>query len=1283
MIMNRIAVFLLAWGVLVASVPPVYAQSCNEMEVDAAAARVGELTTLLKIANFRADVTYMGEVALELEQFLGTCGDEVTGRLALVCNFDCHLQLGRYRLFLAAELPFLSSASGVSRNDTPLSPQAAQDIGREGLEVVERGLRILARQQGGGKSDGEEKASYRTFVRQLVALSALKIQLLMTTGDIWYQTVSEARIKQLDFLIAEALNAVGGAGIDSQPNLAKAYTNYEAALWTLIETKMDIPGESTYDDLRADLLLLENDLQARVDSVKKGYLFLNIDPLQFTTIPFEDLQQRLAETERDLDVVEGRVEAIVERWHANKFGEATRALDEERTIRSQEVNLIAHQIGKLENEAQVFANTVQQEINAVDAERDTFGFRQQIRNLEIQLATKIAEFENQRRQLQDRQELDLIVLNKEAEIERRNELRWLLSFEMTQMNLDLQISSIQSQMTEYERQVARNVNQREQLARQRQIIQTQISNSESGIKQSLANIEQTQTRSQDIYAKRRAVVREDICSIESQLAFIGETPASPFTPLVDGEQLCVVPTPVFTRSDYVGQMCGVGDEIGLRQKILDQQIQARAFMMKCVVGDADFSDLETMVGSDQIIIEGNGQLDAELAAVDCGRFSQTETDLAKQIWEEEKSLLEQRATELGEQRDEINKHIKFVEDWVGTFTTTIASIQAGVVAAETLYAALSSIPETTMAVAGMASGVYTSIKADKPAMAALEALRGVLDTTLQIGQIRISTENQIKALGRQLTQVRQANEQIDFQKALKSVALHNAHFQIAGRRAQGLDAIKELVLQNSIAAVDCDSQELGIDEQVARLKADHSRLLASLDLQSSENDLLSFDVATQERQIERYKNEIAILRLDLEKLELNDQQLEDDNTRIGELVAAAQGRLDRVRTAQGTVTGLAAESMVQTNVINELRERQQQQMLALSEAELAFVERRITSERGNTETLVEGLNGAIGLGLKSRELQASILEFQGEIRAEVTAQQEKLTELVSQIDDPAERRNLFIANQETLAELMKGIPEYLISKRRSLETANQLLHLMRRRFAVVHAVIGEEDTWPSTYVRNATQLDALVNDIVNKRFFDERQINIDVAQVVVPANSGFLRKLALTEAVEFEVSPFAATEDLMRENGFFTLWAPNKFRDRRNMTLIDMFVGTQYQCTGAQWNRFALTHQGSGFVFRPLAEGSTEVSADIVVGPERVGLQTFFNLADSQDEVNRIIRYWVQDRFQVRRFPRPNGPPNDTTSILPYLGAPVMGSYRLSLQPSDCPFDGAVFTLYFIFASAP
>ncbi len=1261
--------------------------SCTEMELDDAVAHAGELTTLLKIANFRADVAYMGEVALELEQFLETCGTEESGRLALVCDYDCHLQLGRYRLFVAAQLPLLSSASGINRNDSPLSPQAAQDTAREGLLVVERGLRLLARQQGGGEGDAAE-ASYRTFTRQLIALSSLKIQLLMTTGDVWYQTVSEARLKQLDFLIGEALSTTTGREGTDPPNLTKAYTNYEAALWTLIELKTDIPGDASYDDLRADILLIESDLQDRVGSVKRGYLFLNIDPLQFTTIPFEDLQNRLAETKRQLDVIENRVEAIVERWHANRFGEATRALDEERTIRSQEINLIAHRIGKIEHEAQIFANTVQQEINAVDAERDTFGFRQQIRNLEITLATRIAEFENQRRQLGQRRELDLLVLSKEAEIERRNELRWLLSWEMTQMNLDLQISSIETQITEYERQSARNTNQSQQLARQRQILETQIANSEAGIEQANAKIATIETRRTDLFAGRRAVAREDICGIEAQLALIGETADTPFAPLLADEAPCDVPTPEFTRNQYVGLMCGEGDEVGLRQKIIDQRIQARAFVMKCVVGDADFSDLSEMIPDSLIpsaaeTIEPIVELPPELDDVDCGSFTQTETDFARDLYQAEKELLEKKAADFADAIDQMEGHILAVELWAGIFDGSVIALQTGLAIAEASSAAMASVPVTTVAVAGLASGTYVEVDVSRPARESVSAARALLDGFIQIGKVTQQTMIQVQAMQRQLESVRRANSQIDYQKALKSVALHNTHFQLAGRLAQGRDDIRELVLQNSIAAVECDSQELGIDEQVARLKANHNRLLASLALQAQENDLLSFEIATQERQITRHQNEIAILNLDLEKLALSEQQLSEDNDRIASLVAAAEGRLDRVRRAQSTVLGLANESMAATNVINELRDRQQAQMLALSDAELAFVEQRISTETANTEVLVAGLNDAIDLGLKSRELQGQILEFQGEVLEEVSGQQDELMELVSQIDDPETRRNLFIANQETLSELMKGVPEYLVSKRRALENANRLLHLMRRRFAVVNATLGETDSIPQTYVRNATQLGALVDDIVNARFFDERQINIDVAQIVVPANSGFARRLALTETVEFEVSPFAATEELMRESGFFAVWAPNKFTDRRNMTLIDAFVGTQYQCTGAQWNRFALAHLGTGYVFRPIAEGSTEVSADILVGPERLSLQTFFNLADSQDEVNRIIRYWLQDRFQVRRFPRPNGPPNDTTSILPFLGSPVMGSYRVTLQPSDCPFDGAVFTLYFIFASEP
>lgn len=1281
--MRRLATILLILGALLIGTGQARAQDCLASDVDAATSRAAELTTLLKIANFRADVKYMGDVALELQQFLSTCGDEATGRLALVCDFDCHLQLGRYSLFLAADLPFLSSASGVSRNDTPLSPQAAQETGQHGIEIVERGLRILARQQAGdgGTAEGAE-ASYRGFVRQLVQLSSLKIQLMMNTGDIWYQTVSEARVKSLDFMVTDALGAVGGAGLAGQPNLSKAFTNYEAAMWVLVEVKMDIPGESTYDDLRADLLLQEADLTQRLDSVKQGFLFLNIDPMQFTTISFEELQDALRESEARLNEVERNVEAIVERWYAGKEGEATRALDEERTIRSQEVNLIAHKIGKLEHEAQTFATTVQQEINAVDAQKDTFGYRQQIRGLEIELATKIAEFENQRRQINDRQELDLIVLSKEAESERRNELRWLISWEMTKMNLDLQISSLESQITEYDRQTARNANQLEQSVRQRQILQTQIQNAQVGIDKANDTIAELTLQQTDLFARRRKLDRESICGIENQLAFIGEPSAAPFTPILAGEQPCQTVSPVFTRTEYATQMCGADGQSGLRAQLLTAQIQAKAFLLKCVIGDADFSDIEAMM-SDQQMIMSDIALPDELAAVDCGAFTQTETDFAREIYESEKEFYARKRADLEEARDEVTSQLDEVAAFFFGFTATTQVAQLALTIAQTADATVSAIPEVSVCACGLASGAITTIKPSMVTKSALDAAQSVLSSIIATGQITQANVNQINGLGQRLTQLSQGIGQLDLEKALKSRALIDTHFQLAGRQAQGAEDVKELTLQSSIAAVDCQSQTLGIDEQVARLNADHQRLVAQMDLQAGENDLISFQLADQQRNIDRLTNEIIILNLELDTLTLTDQQLADDNAQIAALVTATQGRIDRVKVAQVTVDGLSEESNAATNAINELRTRQEQQMLALTAEELAFVEQRITASTGNTEELVAGLAEARDLGLKSRELQDIILQFQGDIQTAITQQQDEMTALVAQIDDPAERRNLFIATQETMSELMKGIPEYLVTKRRLLESSNRLLHLMRRRFEVVQAFTGESGAIPEAYVRNATQLRALIDDIVNRRFFDERQINIDVATVIVPANSGFARKLALTENVEFEVSPFAATEALMKANGYFSLWSPNKFADRRNLTLIDVFVGTDYQCTGAQWNRFALEHLGSGFVFKPLAEGSAEVSAEILIGPRRVALQTFINQADHREVISRIIDYWTLDRFQARRFPRLPGPANDSGLILPYLGAPLIGSYRLSLQPSDCPFDGAVYTLYFIFASAP
>ena len=1270
---------IVAVGIMLAGMYGAQAQqSCSEADLDAAVQRGGELTTLLKIANFRADVKYMGEVAGDLDRFLAGCGSEETGRLAQVCDYDCHLQLGRYSLFMASDLPFLSASGGVSRNDSPMSPQKAQEIAVQGMQTVERGLRFLARQQAGSSgSDEGEEGSYREFVRQLVLLNSLKIQLFMAMGDNWYQTVSEARVKTLDFLLAESLGSTTGSGVASQPNLSKAYTNYEAAMWTLVETKMDIPGETTYDDLRADLFVQERELQDRMDSIRKGFLYIGIDPLQFTTIKFEELERKIKETSAQLEGIEARIESIVREWHANKDGEATRQIDEERMVRGQQVNLIAHQIGKLETQAEVFSLAVQEEMNRVDAERDTFAYRQQIRRLETELATKIAEFENQQQQLQGRKELDLIVLSKEAELDRRSELRWLLSWEMTRMNLDMQLASIQTQIDEYTRQKDRNANQREQIAIEVTQKHEAIRLSQNAIQRSELQKQQIAARQTETYMARRKVERESVCQIESQLAFIGVSPAQAFTPIA-GEQPCDVPTLQFTRMEYNKQMCGDGQTVGLRKKLIDERIRGRAFVLQCVVGTADFSDLAPMVQNDPIIVDGSEDLPSGVT-VACGSFTQTETNFAKKIWEFEKQNAENNIADLIAQRDALSDQIDLVDNAFTGLIATLQSFQLMLGIVESAYALAAAIPETTVHAQAMASGVSTKIDPSKAVAAQLNAIRGMITSAISIGTFTVDTMNKIKTLTRELQVLKQQITTAEFEKAGKAMALHRTHFQLAGQRADGLNEVKQMILQNSISDIDCENEALGIDERVATLQAEHARLLASMDLSANENALLDFDTQDSDLQIERANSEIEISERDIERLRLSDAQLENDTVALDKMIADARSRIDRVREVQGTVTGLADASNQSTNVINELRDRQKQAMLALSDQEMAFVERRIVEEKSNTTAMVADLDHAIELGLKSAELKEKIRGFQSDIKAQVVKQQEEMTALVSQIDDPQTRRNLFVTSQETLSELMKGVPEYVVSKRRLLTTANLNLHLMRRRYALVAGLTGSQQDWPSTYVRNASQLTTMVSDITDNHFFDERRINIGVAQVVVPANSGFARSIAQNGKVEFELSPAASTEDAMKRLGYLSLWNPTKFQVARNMTLIDAFVGVQFPCTGTQRNAYVLTHEGSGMLFRPLSEGSNELVAQLQVGPERSWVQTFFNLANSQDRVDQIQDFW-EDRFQVRQFPPLPGPPNDSNANLPYLGAPVIGSYSLQVLPSTCAYDGAVYTLYFVYS---
>ena len=371
--------FFYTWLLLAAVGTPsfvetVWAETCQDLPLVEAIPKGKQLAAGLEIAYFNADLREMEQAAKALLTFIDPCmsqGDspsditdehETTGkdqRLSLVCDFNCFVQLGRYYLFQASDLPYLSNTS---KKGTSFKPADAAKAVEQGLSLLHQGIHLLIQQQ---QSKSPED-SIRSFVRQLTHLNILRCKLHTIGGDTWYRTATEGQVKHLHVLLSDTLSSTRNAGIESDTNFSNAFRYYEQALWTLIEAKTDIPDDGTYGDLEADLYQLHHDLQKRVRSLKKGFLYLGIDPNVSPLIPFKELNAKLKKTHHKLEEIEAKIQNIIQTWINRKQQQAAENVDEQRMVRQQEANLAAHKIAKMEAEAQAFSTTVNLAIQQVE-----------------------------------------------------------------------------------------------------------------------------------------------------------------------------------------------------------------------------------------------------------------------------------------------------------------------------------------------------------------------------------------------------------------------------------------------------------------------------------------------------------------------------------------------------------------------------------------------------------------------------------------------------------------------------------------------------------------------------------------------------------------------------------------------------------------------------------------------------------------------------------------------------------------------------------------------------
>ena len=864
----------------------------------------------------------------------------------------------------------------------------------------------------------------------------------------------------------------------------------------------------------------------------------------------------------------------------------------------------------------------------------------------------MTQFNHHQKHLNRKQEYDLILLDKEQNIESRHELRWMIDFSIAILNLNLQASALESQIDEYGREQTQNQSLIDQLEIEQEQTHNSMSNAKSLIASAQNTIQALTDEQQTLYQRKRAVIREEICRIEHDLAFVKEEPDSPFTPL-PGEQACKPERHKYTSPIYVEQMCGKDGESGLRQKLIQAKIDAHAFTLQCILGES----------------APKGQ------AVNCQAIDTNERQLVKTLWDKESTFLEKQRNEVENYRKDLLKHLDAAQGWMEKFINGVEDADRVLAAAQATFLIFNNIPAS---IASMFGGPIIDL--GKSAKRAFDVIKSIKNRAERTQKTIQESRDRLEEWRGKIRKVKQQLAEFDFEKEKQRLAFQRLELDLLGKQEATKREISQLELQNHIANIECQSQNLGLEGRIATLKSEHARQRALIEVAAHQNSSLDFDILEQRKVIERAHLQIANLQKDLERIRIQMDALKKDNLSIQNLRTRADERKNKVLATEGQVTDLANESKQFTTMLGDLSQSQKTAMLAINEEELKFLEESLSTDQSRTKELMTNLERSRELTAKNQELNKKMLEFQQVVQEKTEEERATLLTSASKINDPQEKGRMFQASQETLSRMLKGIPEYVEGKRRWLETANKTRYLMDRRYELITGLIGGNHDAQAIYVRNATQLGDLIDAIANDRFFNEQQIHQDIARIDIPRDSGFVQELALNKTVDFQITPAVIDEKGMDQAGYFQLWNNDKFPTSTNMTLIDMIIAVDLPCK-ADLSKYYLTHKGHGTRFKPLSEGSTTLRPELVIGPKRIASRFFLHLPSNQKRIDSILNYWKDD-FRVRNFPKLKGPVHDSQNNLPLLGVPVIGDYTLTLdsQPQGCSFNQANLTLYIIYA---
>ncbi len=1122
-------------------------KSSSEVQQRQCASR---LAAGIRIARARADAKMLEEQVTELDDLVAraTAQETSTGSRGLadrVCDVDCTIERASARLFRATTYPLLSTKP-MSPNTKDTLEAPLLGVVMDGLKLVEHGLQTLPRRKGTYDASAKSgEAAFQGYLEGLAALSALKVRLLMAGGDLWYRMASANTIRTVAYSVGGAIGVT--AETPRELEIEKAQAFYEEAFWAVVEAQTGVPAKESYGSLLLDLRNLQADLSLRLDSVRKGLLFLDVDPDQQTRWTLLDVGNQLQVQATAFDGIDSDVTARVKEWADRKAEYAERDIDFERYASSKTIEAEVYRLAEIQNVADTREKALEKELDELDtglAKIDD----------ELRADQIVAAFDRERLELKNDLSLvslqttqDLLALNKES-LDGQLELVGAriektladYNFEMQRRELEQRLISLKAELDTLQQELAQIAAHQEQLTKRREIETQRIAIADS-------NVAQLHAAQGNVFAQHKAAMEAEIAGVAQEIGYL------------EG------------AAGKLDAVCRARSE----NKTLEGQEWGK--VKDCL--QAGCSGFPGLVTAYQGLFGANKEVINQRRA----GFTRTVSDLHSRMAAVRSAL--SKFTSL--------KNAMVSKDQFLMVAESARAVTSA--AAQYIYASIAvenfSLVGNAMLVAGLVASSLDAAANIATTLAEHQVKRA--EWNLEEARFTFEANDELKELEAAVHQAETELSKLDAEAMVEEWS--NQRF-LAEVGLELKKADTQVVLaksEKSLAELECDGDKLDLERSKAKQAATKQVLIAQLSAKQADNALLTYDIQEQRRLAEISRLEIQRLEAESRELSLEAEQTQTKVRATTTLARAVEDQMAQVAQYRSAVSALAEQQQTLAATKQELTERIKAGVVAIADERKQFVLAALQSAEAAAKQQLSRIASKVALYDDQSRVRSAMLALEGEVASAVTQSHNRMGELIQkdliqQEQAQSALSDMFWDFEGLLSKITRGMPEVLERKRGLIENVNYWYNIYRNRYRLLSSFASDipPDSNAPVYLATADDIRKELgshcvkpgqNEICRPASLASSNGTIVGQRVVFTLDrfDGLVVELADQGVARFEVSPYGGATVSEPGAGGRVLWTNNLDRERA-LHLLDVAVFADGCVDPRSSYRVTLTHLGFG-----------------------------------------------------------------------------------------------------------